>query len=671
MHGKSFAPAFIFGIVAVLLVRSSSALDYQVHVGYVIPSNRTAQDDGAANLQSYIPTMQNWYGDQMQRYGFGYKTFNCETLADGVTPSVHTVGTSMTDADLRSDIWGQTLTAASNAGLSLWSPGQVWLLVPEAHLQQPDGSIIGGTALGASWGSGSDPGVAMVGSDMLPRCNPSWLTNTQAYAGQTISQFGPYPLVQDTSFPWFEGTTLSSIASSAQGAAAHELGHAFGLGHDFRNDANFDGNLMGNGLRGWRGARYPDFFPSDDTQLSYGAALALSVSRYFNPDAVYTDDIKPTLNVATSGAVNPSNGQLQVHFSGSDSSGLAAALLRRNGDLVAETRLSGISLADAVISTPYFVAGQNDQYTLDLYDAQGNKQSANVNITVNGGFNCAPQPFLDLWTSIANRGQNVLLDASWTIDPDDSTASLMYSWDLNSDGIFEVGPSSSSTLTTSFSSAGDRLIYVRVTDPHGAISVSEPLSLRIVPEPGINWNGGYSSDPTNWGVPQNWSPNGIPDGPGTQVIFGNQSPGNNVVDMISVGRTVGSINFAASTSTTIQSTGGYHLTLDNDGSASSITLEGSHTISAPLILNNDASITGSGDLRLSGGVTGNYALSVSSIVTTNSIQISALTISSGAKLIIAPGDAGGMAAVPEPSTLLLLGAGAFSLLACARRRLIV
>jgi hypothetical protein len=484
MRWKRYSLAFACGIVAVLLVQPSIALDYQVHVGYVIPSNRTPQSDGVANLQSYIPTMQSWYGDQMQRYGFGYKTFNYETLAGGVTPSVHTVSTSMTDANIRADVWGQTNTAAGNAGLSVWSTGEVWLLVPECHLQQSDGSIIGGSALGASYGSGSDPGVAVVGSDDLPRVNPSWLTNTQAYAGKTISNFGPYPLVQDKSFPWFEGTTISSIASSAQGAVAHELGHAFGLGHDFRNDSNFDGDLMGNGLRGWRGAKYPRLFPSDDTQLSYAAALQLSVSRYFNPNAVYTDNTAPALSVSTSGAVNPTNGQLQVRFSGSDASGLAAVLLRRNGDLVAERRLSGNSLTNAVISTPYFAAGQNDQYTLEIYDAQGNKRSANVNITVNSGLNCAPQPFLNLRTSLADLGKSVLLDASWTTDPDDSAASLLYSWDLNGDGIFDVGPSSSSTLTTSFSSAGDRLIYVGVTDPHGAMSLSEPLSLRIVPEPG-------------------------------------------------------------------------------------------------------------------------------------------------------------------------------------------
>jgi hypothetical protein len=291
-------------------------------------------------------------------------------------------------------------------------------------------------------------------------------------------------LVQDKSFPWFEGTTLSSIASSAQGAAAHELGHAFGLGHDFRNDANFNGDLMGNGLRGWRGAKYPTLYPSDDTQLSYGAALALSVSRYFNPTAVYTDDSKPALTVATNGAVNPTNGQLQVHFSGSDAGGLAAALLRRNGDLVGEMRLSGTSQVDAVLSTPYYTPGQNDQFTVDLYDTQGNKQTVNVNITVNSGFDRAPQPFLDLRTSLANVGANVLLDASGTSDPDDSASSLRFEWDLNGDGLFEIGPLSSGRLTTSFASAGDRLIYVRVTDPHGALSISEPLSLRIVPEPG-------------------------------------------------------------------------------------------------------------------------------------------------------------------------------------------
>ena len=183
-----------------------------------------------------------------------------------------------------------------------------------------------------------------------------------------------------------------------------------------------------------------------------------------------------------------------------------------------------------------------------------------------------------------------------------------------------------------------------VTVPAG-VGICLNVALMPVPEPGsIVWNGGDSSGPTNWDVAANWSPStGVPDGPGTKVVFGGQSSGNNVVDMIFGGRTVGIITFAAITSTTIQNTGGYSLTLDNNGDASMITVEGNHTITAPVVLNDDAIITGSGTLNLLGGVTGAYALTITGSITATSIQVDTLTIGTP-----------GTMAVPEPSTVTLL-----------------
>ncbi len=62
--------------------------------------------------------------------------------------------------------------------------------------------------------------------------------------------------------------------------------------------------------------------------------------------------------------------------------------------------------------------------------------------------------------------------------------------------------------------------------------------------------------------------------------------------MVSTAQTVGGIYFSADTSTTIQSSGGYSITLDNNGSSSTIDVEGIHAITAPVLLNNDVNITG-------------------------------------------------------------------------------
>ena len=123
----------------------------------------------------------------------------------------------------------------------------------------------------------------MVGSALISLNPEVALYDMRNYAGLVIPGVGPYPLVQDSSFPWFEETTISSVMSSFLGAMAHEMSHGFGISHDYRNDDNFLGNVMANGLRGIRGAIDPDFHRTNDTQLTKAVALALRHSKYFFP----------------------------------------------------------------------------------------------------------------------------------------------------------------------------------------------------------------------------------------------------------------------------------------------------------------------------------------------------------------------------------------------------
>ena len=453
--------------------------DYQVRMGYVVPQNRSPQPNAMGDMQVFMGVVQDWYAEQMDRFGFGPKTFELEMLGGTTTPMVHSINASVTDEYIREAVWGHTMDSANANGFSMWTPGEVWFLVPESHTQQTDGALVGGIAGGAHVPSEGGAGVAMVGSDMLPRITSAALVDERPYAGLIIPELGPLPLVQSVSFPWFEGTTMSSASSSAQGAIAHELGHAFGLGHDFRNDVNFHGNLMGNGLRGLRGALLPNSYPEDEMRLAYASALVLNSSRFFNPDTVYHELIQPELQMLTSGAVDPVNGLLQIDFTASDDSGLAAAILRIGLDIFAEMPLSGTAVSETFEISSYD-PGVSEMFQIDIFDTQGNLVSATQEITANTGFNQAPKPFITLSDSLTNAGREVLLDASNSTD-DGDFGTVTVEWDLDGDGVFDTLPSTEKTLTTTFNEPGIRQLQARLTDIQGAHSVSTLLSMRILP----------------------------------------------------------------------------------------------------------------------------------------------------------------------------------------------
>lgn len=440
-----------------------------VRVGYIVASNRTAQPDAEAKLAHVVRYMQAWYRSEMERHGFGPKTFRYETTSDGVTPKIHVVKATVTDSYLRGDVWGRTIGAASQGGLSAWATGELWFLVPECHLQTSDGTVTGGTALGASWGSGNDPGIAMMGGDSLARWNPQTLSDDRSYDGLTLPELGPHPMVQSKSFPSFEGTTLSEVSSSVLGAAIHELGHAFGLPHDFRNDINFRGNIMGNGCRGYRGNRFPAKYADHYARLSYASALALNTSRYFNSGA--GDSTIPSVTATTSGNAEASGGCIEIPFTASDASGLAAYWMSWRGDLVAEGALQGTT-TDISVRTPYFDAGAANNYTISVFDVFGNKTNLDVSRTVSSTTQVSLRPAIRVTPHVALAGELVTLNEY-------ATSGASFEWDTDGDGIFETQTGSSKSLSFVPAWTGARMVRVRTSRNSGEWSQSTPVPLYV------------------------------------------------------------------------------------------------------------------------------------------------------------------------------------------------
>ncbi|WP_428663138.1 3-coathanger stack domain-containing protein [Runella sp.] len=454
----------------------------KVKIGYIVPSNRTPQANYKENLQFAIEMAQMWFRDNMEQNGFGPKTFIFETEEDSPRPKIHLVNVPETDSYLRGnnggELFDRTRFAAKNAGLTIDLEGEVWVLIPETQVQLPDGSFIGGLAMGGGGesGNGNRSATAELGSNVIQLFNPQRLLDNTNYAGQIVPELGPYPLVQDVSFAWFEKNTFSTVASSYLGALCHEMGHAFGLRHDARHDENFFGGLMGNGLRGIRGSFFPALYPNDYTRLEYGAALMLNESYYFNRHrkaSLY----RPNLTVLTNGTVSPvvGGGLLNIRFVASGSDSIAYAhLYDNNGQLIDELVINRLNI-DTTFRTPYYQAGTTNSFSIAVGDRQGNRTvSPGFTLSVTVG-NQAPKPYLKIYYPNAPySGNGTRFDAGYTTDSNGD--SFTAEFDVNNDGVFETPALNAHNYDYVIPQTGPYRARIRVTDSNGASAVSSPVS---------------------------------------------------------------------------------------------------------------------------------------------------------------------------------------------------
>ena len=66
--------------------------EYVVRVIYFLPNDQEPDPDIDSKLDTLIKDVQNFYADQMERHGFGRKTFRLETDESGKTVVHHVKG---------------------------------------------------------------------------------------------------------------------------------------------------------------------------------------------------------------------------------------------------------------------------------------------------------------------------------------------------------------------------------------------------------------------------------------------------------------------------------------------------------------------------------------------------------------------------------------------------
>ncbi|MDE2828961.1 MAG: M12 family metallo-peptidase [Gemmatimonadota bacterium] len=287
-----------------------------VRMIYFLPNDRPFRAHRIQQMKDEIRNLQAFFAEQMQMHGYGDRTFRFETDEQD-EPLVHRVDGQQPDSHYLYDTTGTVLDEIE----------QVFDLYTNIYLIFIDNSI---NAIGR--GSRRVGGVA----------------------SQTSKNSGSVSVPGKTNWR----------------TVAHELGHAFGLHHDFRNDAY----IMSYG--GYQ-----------RNSLSACHAKFLSVHTYFNPDTPIEEGSLPTVELISpyvSGRgtrvsiqlkVRDPDGVHQVLLTNSGSSRRACRELMGKKDAVVEFYYYDVIPPDGVTSLPNPTAHRISVQAVDMNGNQNRKAS--------------------------------------------------------------------------------------------------------------------------------------------------------------------------------------------------------------------------------------------------------------------------------------------------------
>ena len=227
-----------------------------VRMIYFLPNDRPFRQEVVDSMKTVFRRIQTFYAEQMQAYDYGDRTFRIETDVQG-EPLVHRVDGQHPN----NHYWDNT------SGTVLDEVGQLFGLNANIYLIQIDnGADIIGTGSGGRAGG----------------------------VGDRLGRNSGFVVVPDR-VGW--------------NVVAHELGHAFGLLHDFRDPAY---------LMSYGGA--PD-------RLSACSAEFLAVHPYFNSDSPVEGGQSPTIELLSPRAYPAESESVLIQLQFKDPEGLHQAIL--------------------------------------------------------------------------------------------------------------------------------------------------------------------------------------------------------------------------------------------------------------------------------------------------------------------------------------------------------
>lgn len=225
-----------------------------VRLVYFVPNDRLLRAEVVQRLKDEIRAIQTFYGNQMEAHGYGNNTFRIENDSRG-EPVVHVVNGRHSDSHYIATR-EKANTVFSEIGSEFDFKRNVYLIVIDNSTARLTGEIDG--------------------------------------LGKRYSKVGGGALVTDE-FHWAK--------------AAHELGHAFGLEHNFHDG----GYIMSYG-------------PGYD-RLSASSADSLAGHPYLNPDMPIAQGTRPTIELVSPLLYPAGSQSAPIELKIADSGGLRQVLL--------------------------------------------------------------------------------------------------------------------------------------------------------------------------------------------------------------------------------------------------------------------------------------------------------------------------------------------------------
>ena len=284
-----------------------------VRMIYFLPNDRPYRADIVQKMKDEIRNFQTFYAEQMQAHGYGKKTFRFEADAKG-EPKVHRVDGQYADS----------YYVAKDGGFLGELEQKFDMLGPNIYFIVWDNNTNSiGEGVGGAGGGGKTWGKLTVPSGFDFR------------------------------------------------VAVHELGHTFGLGHDFRDET------------------YVMSYGPEPDRLSACTAGFLAVHPYFNPAIPLEEGTRPTIELISPRTYPAGSESVTIRLKVSDTDGLHQARLYSYGGLNAcrELRRKEESIVEfeyegAISSTGYI--GLSDAVThsflVDVVDTNGDVSSMSFSL---------------------------------------------------------------------------------------------------------------------------------------------------------------------------------------------------------------------------------------------------------------------------------------------------